>query len=151
MDLKGSDVILGMKWMQSYREVWFNWVHKAVKFKQSGKWLKLYSDPSLMRTMLIFQNLCKTTDASDDAYLVCSNDAAMDEQISSHTKPHSEIQCLLERFLDIFHMPTKLPPTRSIEHHIVLKEWEGSVNVWPYCYPQHQKNEIEKLVSEMLQ
>ncbi|XP_038904522.1 uncharacterized mitochondrial protein AtMg00860-like [Benincasa hispida] len=39
---------------------------------------------------------------------------------------------------------------RHYEHHIELKPEEGPVNVRPYRYPQFQKDEIKKLVEEML-
>ncbi|GJT66732.1 putative mitochondrial protein [Tanacetum coccineum] len=43
-----------------------------------------------------------------------------------------------------------LPPSRDHEHAIVLKEGTEPINVRPYRYPQLQKDEIEKLVSEMI-
>ncbi|XP_065846931.1 uncharacterized protein [Euphorbia lathyris] len=50
----------------------------------------------------------------------------------------------------VFHTPTSLPPTRSDDHAITLKASSDHVNVRPYKYSHHQKNEIEKLVEEML-
>lgn len=43
-----------------------------------------------------------------------------------------------------------LPRTRSHVHQIVLKEGAGPLKVRPYRYPFIQKNEIEKLVKELL-
>ena len=57
---------------------------------------------------------------------------------------------VLNQFSDIFDWPEKLPPRRSIEHHIHLKEGTNPVNVRPYRYAYHQKEEMERLVSEML-
>lgn len=47
-------------------------------------------------------------------------------------------------------MPSGLPPSRSHEHGITLKEGTPPISVRPYLYPRVQKNEIEKLVGEML-
>lgn len=47
-------------------------------------------------------------------------------------------------------MPDGLPPKRSIEHNVVL-EGTNLVRVRPYRYPHIQKEEIERLVSDMLQ
>jgi hypothetical protein len=33
-----------------------------------------------------------------------------------------EIKQLLEEFEELFQEPTQLPPTRGVDHHIVLKE-----------------------------
>jgi hypothetical protein len=62
-----------------------------------------------------------------------------------------ELEHLLNDCADVFHEPTGLPPKREKEHVINLKEGEGPVNVRPYRYPHHHKNEIEKQVKEMLQ
>ena len=44
-----------------------------------------------------------------------------------------------------------LPPGRGHEHAIILREGVALVNVWPYRYPQFQKDEIERLIKEMLE
>jgi len=51
---------------------------------------------------------------------------------------------------DIFSDPTSLPPQRERDHLIHLIPGANPVNVGPYRYPQFQKNEIEKLISKML-
>lgn len=50
----------------------------------------------------------------------------------------------------MFQEPTDLPPKRWIDHHIQLKEGENPISVRPYRYPQVQKEEIGRLVQEML-
>ena len=62
-----------------------------------------------------------------------------------------ELNKLLPKFEDILKEPSKLSPYRSQDHKIVLKEGIVPVNVRSYRYPVYQKNEIEKLVQEMLQ
>ncbi|MCH80609.1 hypothetical protein A2U01_0001379, partial [Trifolium medium] len=44
----------------------------------------------------------------------------------------------------------QLPPERSQVHHIKLFPTHGAINVRPYRYPHHQKEEIERQVSELL-
>ena len=58
---------------------------------------------------------------------------------------------MLQQYLRVFHIPSGLPPLRQRQHHITLKEGSNPVSVRPYCYPQIQKEEIEKLVAEILQ
>lgn len=57
---------------------------------------------------------------------------------------------VIEEFKGVFEMPTRMPPSRNREHHINLKENGAPISVRPYRYPQAQKNEIERLVRDML-
>lgn len=47
-------------------------------------------------------------------------------------------------------MPNGLPPVRGHEHAIILKCGHDLVSIRPYRYPQSQKDEIERLVRDML-
>lgn len=51
----------------------------------------------------------------------------------------------------MFAEPDGLPPTRVREHSIRLKEGSNPVGVRPYQYPQSLKDEIERMIQEMLQ
>ena len=50
----------------------------------------------------------------------------------------------------VFQTLPGLPPNQQHDHSITLKERADIPNLRPYRYPHYQKNEIEKLVSEML-
>lgn len=50
----------------------------------------------------------------------------------------------------MFEEPHSLPPERLQDHHIPLKPGTSPISVRPYQYPLHQKNEIEKLVRELI-
>ena len=52
---------------------------------------------------------------------------------------------LLQQFTNITQLPSRLPPPRG---H--LKEGTSLINVRPFRYLQAQKDEIERLVGEML-
>ena len=66
------------------------------------------------------------------------------EQMPTH------FQEMLDEFEVVFHKPTGLPPQRCRDHAITLKEGIAPISVRPYRYPYVQKQEIEKLVREML-
>lgn len=57
---------------------------------------------------------------------------------------------LQKDFQDVFELPPGLPSVRGVDHQIVLKEGTGAVNVRPYKYAHAQKEEIERLIQEML-
>ena len=58
---------------------------------------------------------------------------------------------LLAQFKEVFAEPQGMPPIRSHEHGIPLKEGATPFQIRPYKCPYIQKAEIEKLVKKMLQ
>ncbi|KAI5404776.1 hypothetical protein KIW84_051801 [Lathyrus oleraceus] len=63
---------------------------------------------------------------------------------------HRELEEVLGKYAHIFQTPSSLPPRQKKEHIINLIDGHGAVNVRPYRYPYHHKNEIERQVKEML-
>ena len=60
------------------------------------------------------------------------------------------LDALLHKYQPTFQVPTTLPPTHSHDHRIPLELGSKPVSLRPYRYPHIQKNEIEKVVKEML-
>lgn len=58
---------------------------------------------------------------------------------------------LLAEFEDVFADPQGLPPIRGHDHAIQLTEGASIPNLRPYKYPHYQKNEIERMVREMME
>lgn len=56
----------------------------------------------------------------------------------------------ISKYEKVFAKPSGLPPSRGCEHSINLKTGSDPVGVRPYRYPQCQKDEIERLIKEML-
>ena len=54
------------------------------------------------------------------------------------------------KFDTVFTTPVGLPPIKGHEHQIKLKEGAQAIRQRPYKYPYYQKNEIEKIVKELL-
>jgi hypothetical protein len=69
--------------------------------------------------------------------------AALDEA-------HPLLADLLQQHSDIFDEPLGLPPARPCDHHIHLLLDTAPITVWPYRYPQLQKDELERQVAVML-
>jgi len=68
---------------------------------------------------------------------------------SKIVKP-KDLQLILSKHARVFEKPIGLPPPRSHDHAIQLVAGSQPPNMCPYWYPCLQKNEIEKLVQEML-
>lgn len=62
----------------------------------------------------------------------------------------SYLEHVLVDFQDVFGEITALPPPRLHDHAINLREGTSPVSLRPYRYPQIQKDEIERMVREML-
>nr|GEV82965.1 hypothetical protein [Tanacetum cinerariifolium] len=54
------------------------------------------------------------------------------------------LQFLLEEYNDVFEVPKELPPVRSHDHRIPLKEGTLTINIRPYRHPDTQKDAIER-------
>ena len=60
------------------------------------------------------------------------------------------MQQLLDSFQSVFSIPSGLPPPRLQDHTIPFAEGSAPVQVRPYCYPHNQKEQIGKMVQDML-
>lgn len=72
------------------------------------------------------------------------------EEKKVETETPEFLQEILQSYESIFHMPKGLPPPRDKEHRIALRNGSNPISVRLYRYPQIQKEEIEKLVEDML-
>ncbi|KAA0055700.1 Ty3/gypsy retrotransposon protein [Cucumis melo var. makuwa] len=155
LQLGGVDMILGMQWLHSLGVTEVDWKRLVLTFHHQGKKVVIRGDPSLIKTRVSLKNLMKTWGADDQGFLVecrtleCGK--MEDEQEQGRGKVEAEpIAALLKQFARVFEWPATLPPQRTIEHHIYLKSGTDPVNVRPYRYAHHQKEEMERLVDEML-
>ncbi|KAL0556619.1 hypothetical protein IC582_005133 [Cucumis melo] len=86
----------------------------------------------------------------DEGFLVECRAIEVEALKNMETEKSSPISTIIKQYEDVFERPEKLPPRRKIEHQIHLKEGTNPINVRPYHYGFHQKEEMEKLVKEML-
>ena len=73
---------------------------------------------------------------------------------TTESNPQSEfstgVSNLLAEFEGVFQAPTRLPPKHEQDHAIILKEGVEIPHIQPYRYLYYQKNEIGKIIEEML-
>ena len=72
------------------------------------------------------------------------------EGASSTPEPLPQFTSPEENLSDLFSTPSSLPSARAHDHAIVLKEGTSPISVRPYRYPQIVKDEIERIIAEML-
>nr|GEX24785.1 putative mitochondrial protein [Tanacetum cinerariifolium] len=110
----------------------------------------LRGEPELRRTEASLQSLARAIPDISETYLIALT--RVEDTSTMVTSAHpAGLVSLLTNYADIFVLLAGLPPQRDHEHAIVLKNGTKPINVHPYRYPQLQKDEIEKLVGEMLE
>ena len=151
-ELGVTDMVLGYTWLASLGETRINWGLHILRFQVDNEWVTLASDPSLVRAQVSLKSMEKLCGSEGGVYLLELQE--LFENVGEQerlVKPSHNIQRLIRQFKEVFNMPTGLPPKRSREHAITLHERTSPINIRPYQYSHLQKNEIEKLVREMLQ
>jgi hypothetical protein len=157
LPLAGCDMVLGIQWLRLLGPILWDFDQLTMEFQfddvkcclkglqqgphlsledgQSNKWLKKRNKGIMLQLI--------------------NNEGQGEKQEQEDQQVQKEEEGLfsdiLEEFKDVFRVPTELPPSRSHDHAITLKEGELPVSVRPYRYPFFQKTEIEKIVKGLLQ
>lgn len=87
-------------------------------------------------------------DKGVQGFLIQLNSIIM-EAPANHCIP-AAVQQLLEEYKDVFQEPTKLPPSRALDHTIPLMPGVEPPHSRPYRVPHHQKDEMEKQIQHLL-
>lgn len=125
-DLRGTDAVLGVEWLESFGEVRVDWKISTLKINIDGKLVCLKGDPSLSKSQITL----KTMKGGNHGYLVEFGEMTLVEQ---SIKPvPEEIQALLKEYKDVCEMRSTLPSTQFRDHAIQIKLGEQPPNVRPY-------------------
>ena len=156
LKLGNSDLILGVQWLEKLGPVITNWKEQTMKFKVGSKVVQLKGDPSLARSRVSLKAMIRTLKKEGGGVLIELGQMGTPEATGKSSAtvkvtipPY--LQPIITQFQGVFGDPTGLPPPRGHEHKIVLKQGSDPVGVRPYRYPQYQKDEIERLIKEMLE
>lgn len=150
LPLGNSEVILGIQWLEKLGTMVTNWKTQTLQYKKDNRTITLKGDPTLSRSGVSLKSMVKTLKKEGGGYLVELTHLAEGGEGQDLTTVPECLQPVLVAFDQVFHMPHGLPPSRNHEHAINLKHGTDPVSVRPYRYPQSQKDEIEKLISDML-
>uniref|UniRef100_A0A803PBL9 RNA-directed DNA polymerase n=1 Tax=Cannabis sativa TaxID=3483 RepID=A0A803PBL9_CANSA len=150
LELGGVDVILGVKWLETLGNMQVNWRTMVMRFKRGGTWVTLQGDPSLCKSPITLKAMFHTVAQEGYGFWVQLGALQADTDHDEHQIP-AIVEEVLHKYDSVFHMPPGLPPERSCEHCIVLKEGVEPISVRPYRYAQIQKDAIEQMGRNMLQ
>ncbi|RVW24529.1 Transposon Ty3-I Gag-Pol polyprotein [Vitis vinifera] len=136
----------GIQWLETLGSVVCDWKKRTMDFiwEQQPKKLQGIEIPPIQDTTL--QGFTKDFRQRQAVFALY----VQLEGQQNNEELSSDMQALLEEYSDVFAAPTKLPPTREIDHKIPLKDGTEAINVRPYRYAYFQKTEIENQVRDML-
>ncbi|XP_042946164.1 uncharacterized protein LOC122279545 [Carya illinoinensis] len=143
--LAGCDMVLGVQWLQGLGPILWNFKELTMQFtyQQAVVILKELTGHKWIEEGSI-QN-CNSMEKKGVMLKLIDNS----NQVTPTQIP-SNIQNLLNLYTDIFATPKGLPPNHSHDHSITLQPSTTPISVRPYRYPYFQKDEIEKIVKELL-
>ena len=161
LPIEGPDVVLGIQWLQQLGRVAHDYAALSMEFCWEGRPIILHGDLHQSSSLITFNQFQALIHSSNVHSMFALQPLATEEleTASLVTKENTlifpntlpvAISTTLQKFRDLFLPPTGLPPYRTIDHKIHLIPNSKPVNVRPYRYPHFQKNEMEKLIREML-
>ncbi|KAL2337146.1 hypothetical protein Fmac_011592 [Flemingia macrophylla] len=154
LPISGTDFILGASWLKTIGPHIADYDALQLKFLLNGKFTTLQGDSDLIpeHAQLHYIRRLVATNSIAKVYSMRLMEANVvpKSMLDLPVTMELELALLLHTYSVVFDIPTSLPPQRSHDHSIPLLEGSQSVKVKPYIYPHNQKEEIEKLVSTML-
>ena len=149
--LGSCEMILGVQWLATLGPILWDFEELKMEFSFKGRRMVLRGTRKSVMEWLNGKAFQKTALQSAHLFaiqLLATESGATKDQIQTS---EAKLSALLKEFTDIFEESKTLPPHRSHDHKIILKEGTSPVNVRPYRYPALQKDVIEKTVQEMLE
>jgi len=156
--LGNCDVVLGVQWLVTLGDITWNLQKLEMSFVAGHKKVLLHGikpgsvrevkalkfnkkQESQVQISMIYANTCEEPNNKQICAIENNNNTAV----------FPAIKQLQEESADIFEEPTELPPFRDNHNHkIPIKEGYDPINQRPYRYAVHQKNEIDKIVEDLL-
>lgn len=135
LPLSHFDLIIGMDWLESFSPMKVHWKAKWMCIPYEGSTVFLQGITPPVTDELVIQ--------------VCSlSPVSQVDAVTSNI--HPEVSALLSEFAAVFAPVDGLPPVRSCDHSIPLRPGSQPVYIRPYRFPPALKDEIERLVQDML-
>jgi hypothetical protein len=148
IDMGGCDIVLGAEWLRTLGPILMDFRELKMKFQQEGQRYQFQGlttgYPKIISSHHM-ENIPKKGHSDIIAQL---------HSIQAFETPsvHIDLQAILSKHQAIVSSPQGLFPSRGVhDHSIPLVLGSLPPNVHPYRYPFSQKNEIEKIVQELLQ
>ena len=148
LELGGLDVVLGVSWLSTLGKVVMDWKDLSMQFWHNDEMVTLQGQSGRQLQQGFLNSFLEDRKREFSNEWWWSPNVKIEGGKAQINKGIAEV---LGSFPQIFQEQITLPPEREQVHQINLLPNHGPVNVRPYKYPHHQKEEIEKQVAELLQ
>jgi hypothetical protein len=147
IDMGGCDIVLGAEWLRTLGPILMDFQNLTMQFDQGGHKHKFQGitagSPEIISSHRM-EKLLKKGHSGVIAQLHAI-------QATEIPPVPQDLQALLSKHQTVFSTPQGLPPSCGVhDHSIPLVPGSLPPNIRPYRHPFAQKNEIEKMVQELL-
>jgi hypothetical protein len=147
IDMGSCDIVLGADWLRTLGPILMDFKELTIQFNQEGHQYKFQgitiSSPEIISSHRMEKMLKRSH----------SNVISQLHAIQATETPSvpQDLQAILSKHKVVFSTLQGLPPFRGVHNHsIPLVPGILAPNIHLYCHPFSQKNEIEKMVQELL-
>lgn len=144
LSMGGANIVLGIQWLEKLGSVTTNYKELTMEFHDGDRHVILQGDPHVSESEISKEELRRLVARNEVAYFCHLRSENLDP---GETQLIPRLTEILVEFKDVLAKPEGLPPERPTNHRIALIPGPEPVNVHPYWYPHHQKNENEKLIN----
>jgi hypothetical protein len=147
IDMGGCDIVLGVDWLRTLGPILMDFKYLTMQFDQEGHQYKFQGitigSPEIISSHRM-EKLLKKGHSGVIAQLHAI-------QATETPSVPQDLQDILYKHQLVFSTPQGLPPSHGVhDHSIPLVPRSLPPNIHPYRHPFSQKNEIEKMVQELL-
>ena len=152
VNVADTNVVLGVQWLYSIGKYTTDYRAMEMEFQgQDGKWVVLRSMNTYPPKPVSSQRMEAVLRQGDIEWSIeCL--VTFRKPPDNNTQHPVDIQALLQKHERVFRdLPAGRPPDRGFEHIIELEEGTQAVITTPYRHPKRDKDEIEKMIKELLE
>jgi hypothetical protein len=147
IDMGGCDIVLGAEWLRTLGPILMDFKELNMQFDQAGHQYKFQGITVGSPEVISSHRMEKMLKKGHFGVI-----AQLHVIQATETPPVSQdLQSLLSKHKMVFSTPQRLPPSCGVhDHSIPLMPRSLTPNICLYRHPFSQKNEIEKMVQELL-
>jgi hypothetical protein len=147
IDMGGCDIVLGADWIRNLGPILMDFKALTMQFDQEGQQYKFQGITASSFEFISSHHMEKMLKKGHSSVIAQLHAIQATE---TPPVPH-DLQALLSKHQMVFSIPQGLPLSLGVHNHsIPLIPRSLPPNIHPYRHPFSQKNEIEKMVQELL-